>query len=382
MRTFLRALLPILALGGGFGIFAWQMAHRPVLAGQAPESPAPLVRVIELQPEDRRLEVRTHGTIQALDPLPLAPEVGGRVVSVSPSLVEGGFCAEGEILFELDPADLRIALDQAEARLAQAEAALRLEEAAAEVAVADWSALGRGEPNALVRHEPQLARARAEQAAAAAARDRAVLDLERTKVRAPFAARIQEVDLAPGRILTPGTPVATLLPTEAAEVVLPLSLEDLDRIGLDLGGRGLDLEVTLRAEVGGRPLVRSGRLNRLLPDLDPATHMVRAVVRIEDPFALAGDQPPVAPALFVEATVPGRLVRGVFALPAEAVREGNRVYLAGGDDRLEIRTIEPIQIDRDEILVGAGLAAGERLVLGEVPVPVAGMPLRIEEPER
>jgi RND family efflux transporter MFP subunit len=381
MKTLLRILLPIAVLVAGAAVLKWQILSRPVLADQEPRSYVPLVEVLPLIPETVRLQVEANGVVEAEDPLPLAPEVGGRVVGIAEDLVEGGRVAAGEVLFRIDPADAGTSLAAAEAALQGARAALELEEAAAAAAVADWNELGDGEPGALVRREPQLAAARAELAAREAARDRAARDLARCAVRAPFDARVQAVDLALGQILAPGVPVARLLPADTAWLRLPLPLHELGHLGIQPGATGLGAPVQVSAEMGGGTVRREGRLERLRPDLDPASRMLHGLVRIEQPFGTDG-LPALPPGVFARAVLAGRSVDGLFRVPRLAMREGDVVHLADDEDRLVIRPVRVLQWTADAALVEEGLAAGERLVLTALPVAAAGMQLEVREAGR
>ena len=62
------------------------------------------------------------------------------------------------------------------------------------------------------------------------------------------------------------------------------------------------------------------------------------------------------------------------------MREGDRVWLADRDGRLDIRTVEVFSRGREEILVG-GLAEGDRVVVSRLRSPVPGMALRVRAPE-
>ncbi|MBC8329238.1 MAG: efflux RND transporter periplasmic adaptor subunit [Planctomycetes bacterium] len=382
MKTLLRALLPLLVVAGAAGILRWQLASRLALPVQERKAAVALVQVLPIQARDHQLVVYAQGTVEALDPLPLAPEVGGRVVEVSPQLVDGAFCAEGDLLLRLDPADFELSLAAAEARVGQARAALALEQAAADLSIQDWTALVEGEPNALVRREPRIPPAHANLPAGEATGGRGRRDLGRCQVTAPFDARVEGRRVSLGRVLAPGTVVASLLPTAAAEVILPLALEDLDHLGIDLACWKVDLPVTLEARIGGALVQRQARLIRSLPTLDPASRMLRTVARIADPFGLDGQRTPIGPGLFVQASIQGEIARGVFVLPRSAILSGDRVHLADDEDRLRTRQVVVLQRGRDEVLIHGGLADGDRVVLTTVPVAAEGMMLEIREGNR
>jgi len=382
MNKLLRVLLPLLVVAAAFGVLRWQLDTRPVLSAQEPESGVPLVRVQRMSTEDRQLTISTHGTVQSQDVLPLAFEVGGRVMEISPLLEVGSYLRRGDLLVQLDAADFQLQLATATAGLEQAEAGLALERAAAEVAVQDWQALKEGEPSAVARREPQLAAARADVTAATAARDQAQRNLDRCRLTAPFDARVLSADVALGQVLAAGAPFAQLQPSSEAEIVLPLALDDLPHLGLDLAVREADLPVTLEADLGGVPLRRDARLVRSSPALDPASRMLRAVAVIDDPFGLASGAPPISPGLFVRATIRGRRAAGLYSVPRSAVLDGDRVLLADPQDRLMIRPVQVLQWTESEALVEGGLEDGDRLILTALPVTAEGMKLEVREDGR
>ena len=66
-------------------------------------------------------------------------------------------------------------------------------------------------------------------------------------------------------------------------------------------------------------------------------------------------------------------------MPRLALREGNHVYVVDDDDRLRIRAVEVLREDRDEVVITAGLAAGERVTLSPLRGAVDGMVVRVAE---
>ncbi len=108
-----------------------------------------------------------------------------------PNFEDGAFFNKGDVLAELDPADLQAALTAAESRLARAEAALAQEEARAKQAKLNWEDIGYDEePSPLVLRIPQLKEANAVITSARADLDQAKRNLNRSKIRAPFDGRV------------------------------------------------------------------------------------------------------------------------------------------------------------------------------------------------
>ena len=121
----------------------------------------------------------------------------------------------------------------AEAILAQAQLRLEEEEARAEQARRDWEKLGDGDAaGSLVLRLPQMAEARAVAASAAARVEEAKRDLERARIRAPYAGRILDKRVDVGQYVTPGTVLARIYAVDYAEIRLPLTSTEVGFVKL------------------------------------------------------------------------------------------------------------------------------------------------------
>ena len=69
---------------------------------------------------------------------------------------------------------------------------------------------------------------------------------------------------------------------------------------------------------------------------------------------------PLTVGLFVEAEIEGRIAEDIVVLPRDALRNGNQVLIVDAEDRLRYREIEVMRLYRDQVLIRAGLEAGER----------------------
>jgi RND family efflux transporter MFP subunit len=383
MTTTLKIALPILVVALGVAGAAVLISARPEVETQRPDLPAPLVRVMTVKTEDLELRVLTQGTVAPRTESTLLPEVVGRVVSASEAFEDGGFFEEGEILLTIDPRDYELAAVRARARVAEAQVRLEREEEEAKVARREWESLGEGEPTGLALREPQLAEARALIEAARADLQAAELDLERTRVRAPYAGRVREKLVDVGQYVTPGTRLAQVYAVDYAEVRLPIPDTDLAFIDLPLdyrgGGSGGRLpRVILRAEFAGRRHRWDARLVRTEGELDPRSRMVHVVARAGDPYGRGDDpdRPPLAVGMFVEAEILGREAHGVVVIPRSAFRGSDQVLVVDGNDRLRFRQVEVLKTDRERVIVSSGLADGERICLSPLEAVVDGMKVR------
>jgi RND family efflux transporter MFP subunit len=387
MSRILKIVLPLLVIVGGGAVAAYLILNGPEVETRPPEVVPPLVRTLTVESTDVQLSVHTQGTVAPRTETVLVPEVAGRVVSLSPSLVSGGFFEKGEELLRLDPRDYELALVNARSQVARAELALAREEEEAEVAREEWAKIGDGDPSPLVVREPQVADAVAAVEAARAAVERAERDLSRTRVLAPFDGRVREKRVDLGQYVSPGTQLARIYAVDVAEVRLPLPDRELAYLDLPLDFRGNGQgstrgpEVALSALFAGERHEWTGRIVRTEGEIDAQSRMVHVVAQVRDPYGRhrTSGGAPLAVGLFVEAEILGRTVEDVIVLPRAARRADGRVLVVDGEDRLRFREVEILKAGEDRLVLRSGLAAGERVCLSPLDAVVDGMKVRTQE---
>jgi RND family efflux transporter MFP subunit len=318
----------------------------------------------------------------------IVPEVSGRLLWVSPNFVSGGFFEKGDVLLKIDSHDYQQAVVRARSELANAKLRLAQEEAEHKVAHNEWEDLGKGEATPLTLREPQLENAEASVAAAEANVVTAERNLDRTQIRAPYAGRVRQKSVDVGQFVTVGSPVGIIYAIDYAEIRLPLPDSDLAYIDLPLVYRGQKASqkgprVVLRANFAGEAHEWEGRIVRTEGEIDSMSRMVHAVVQVTDPYGRGEDpdRPPLAAGLFVEAEIEGHEVEGAVVLPRAALRGESQVLVVDNDDRLRFRDIDLLRVTREEIIVGKGLAVGERVCLSPLEAVTDGMRVRTESPE-
>jgi RND family efflux transporter MFP subunit len=232
-----------------------------MLALAQPPSPQSTSTVVEIEPvEALALPDRPSASATVLAPNDalIAAELTAAVAAVH---VEAGRKVEaGAQLITLDERDARLGLQQAEAQLKAAKARLTLATQRAE----------RGRSLRAERHisedellalETGLDAAKAEVDLARAARDSAARQLDKCRVRAPFAGVVLERQAQVGALATPGTPLLRLVSTDAPEVEAQLAPEAATRLeqGRDLTFVSAGQRYPLRLEALSPLLERSAR---------------------------------------------------------------------------------------------------------------------------
>lgn len=368
-KLLIPSLVILAALLGALAL----MATSPQVEPNSPEPLAPTVRVREAVPQAVQLQVHSQGTVSPNKVTALIPEVAGRVVWISPTLVNGGYFERGDVLLRLDDKDHRSTLQRARAALARAEA----EHDHAHYEHQRMLSLEQRKLASRSQMEHALKEARVKEAALHDARanlDQAKRDLQRTEVKAPFAGLVQSESVDVGQLVGRNSPVATLYAVDQMEVRLPIADRQLAFLNLPVGQRGALPEgqqpaVTLTADYAGRTLSWRGRIVRTEAEIDVASRMLNVVARVNAESHAA----PPAVGLFVEAEIEGLLVEDIVVMPRNALRNGNRVLIVDADNRLRFRDIEPLRLYQDDVLIRGGLAQGERVCVSALQTPIEGM---------
>ncbi len=376
-----KIFIPFLLLGG-LSALGWHLAHQatPPEESRRP-TPAVPVTAATVQPQDYTVFLATRGEVRARTESSLVAEVGSVIIDIAPSFREGGFFEQGDVLVQLDDRDFKAAVTIAKSAVAQAQTAVTEESARAAQALDDWKALGRpGEPGPLVSRKPQLAEAAARIESAKASEERAVRDLERCTIRAPYAGRVLDKTADVGQFVSAGREIAKIYAVDSAEIDLPLSSEQLAFIDLPERYRGEKIslddsgpEVTLRSDFGGRSGTWQGRIVRAAGGVDSRSRQLYVTAQVQDPYARrSGEVPPLKVGTWVSADITGKTLKNVFVIPRVAIRDGNTVLVIGKDSKLRSRQVEIAWGERDHVIVRSGLEPGELLCTVSLQFAVEG----------
>ena len=377
MKKALKIILPIAVIGAGLGVKNFLVSTAPVVSSVEPEEYALRVETIRPTLEDITLSVSAFGEVQPNHLVTAMAEVRGVVQELGPNMRVGSFVKKGELLFQLDTTDYDLAMTAAYADFRKAEAALQLEQAQAELAIQDWKSVGKGDAPALAKHEPQLAAALAGVDAAKAKISLLKRDWYRCRVTAPMDARVQERRVAPGQWVAPGTPLAVLLGTKTAQVVVPIPLNDLAHLPLKVEG-AVGLPVALTAEIGGATAYWQGEVTRTKTALDPSSRTLQAIVTVKNPYSRRvhgkeNNPQALVPGMFVQASFRGTKTEKVIRLPRRVLMSGNRIPIVDAENRLRAVSVEVVQRTQDTVIVSSGLGAEARICITPLATFVDGM---------
>ncbi len=320
--------------------------------GGSPEQSTIPVRVVTPSEGSHAATITITGTVTATALVDISPQVGGRIDRLSESARAGASFEAGEVLFQIDPRDYRVAVTRAEAALADADASLQQTEADAAIARREWEAVYPDrEITALAAREPQLAAARARKLAAEADLAQARLNLERTSASFPFDGRVTESRVEAGLLLVAGQRYGSVYDASTLEIVAPIAPSDLQRIG---DATGVTARVTL--EGGPRFEAQIARVGALL----------NSRTRFIDLFLAPGDAAPsLRPGQFAQIEISGPTATNVLTLPAEAAPSLDVVRIVQ-DGLIVERQVTVIDRPRGQIVVEP-FDFGDGIIVSPVP---------------
>ena len=402
-------------IGGGLllaaAVVMWLLGvFAPQPETSAPPPQSPLVSTAPVEVRSGSLLVRGTGTVRPVREIQLTAEVGGRLVDVSDALVSGGRFAAGETLARIDPSDYRNAVQQAQAQVTQAKFQLieareqagaarrdyeRIRERTGQAPEPDSTELGR-----LVFNEPQVAQAEANLESAKAGLDNARTRLQRTRLTVPFDGLVRQKQADLGGYLAPGTPVATVYGTDAAEIVVSLPSRKaalIQNLWATTSAR-TDLPATVTTEYGGETFTWDGRVHRVEGAISEPTRTVDVVVRVPDPYRRAEDvqvqsrmpeqpaepeRPPLAVGTYATVDIEGRREGTYHVVPRRAVhtREPGQppvVWTAVGDTLLVERRVEPLQTVEERTYLAPTLDPDTPVITTDLRVQTDSMAVRVE----
>jgi RND family efflux transporter MFP subunit len=375
MQIKLKNFMP-LAILGGLILAAMIVRMNPPEAPQRPAFAGPMMVVdtVPVLTQDYQVRLQSYGTVQPQTQTTLIAQVGGQIVSVNPNVRNGGFFEKGDVLASIDSRDYEADVRIAEAVLMDAKQTLAEAEARSNQAKEDWERLGNeGEPTALVLREPQLQAARARIKASESTLEKAMLELERTDIVAPFAGRILRKYADIGQVVANNSPLADVYATDFVEIRLPIRNRDLGFIDLPETYRyeGTAEAVTgvrIRSELAGAA-AWDAKLVRTEGAIDETARQLHVIAQIDDPFSTQREgQTPPKIGQYVTAEMNGKTLRNVLVIPNSTIYQGSYVYIVE-NDLLQRRDVQISWQNDLEAIIESGLKHGDSLVttaLGQV----------------
>lgn len=338
-----------------------QGAHGPGGLG----GPVP-VSVVTAQPE--AFPVTLEYAAQTLGSREV--EVRARVAGILErrNYKEGGLVKAGQSLFSIDPAPFEAAVARAEADVAAAEArhaqaqreAGRLQPLMASKAISQKEFDDAVSTASITAADLQAARARLKEAQ---------LNLSWTRVESPIAGVASRALKSEGSLVSgPEVLLTTVSQTHPIHVLfgipdnerLKLHQEaDAGRLRLPADGR---FTATLKL-ADGSTYAQTGRTDFADVRISRDTGTSEGRAEVPNPNGL------LQPGQFVRVMLSGAVRAGVFRIPQRAVQEGPKgkfVFVVGQEGKADVRPVTTDEWHDGDVIVTAGLTAGEQVIVDGV----------------
>lgn len=339
MRTAFATLGVAVATASLIGFLSLRSGGEPARSSAPAPSAKPAARVLTVQvetvaPSPLEVTVSATGSLRARESVELVSELDRRLVRVR--AVEGAKVKRGEVLFELDVADVRAELERLAVQTRLAEATLARQNKLA----AEGLATGAEQEAAEARLDELLAERRIRE-----------VTLSKAVIRAPFAGTIGLRHVSEGAWVSPATPLVTLHDTQTLK--LDFTLPERYASLVQKGQR-------FRFTVEGHAAEQAGKVLAFEPRIDASSRSVVARAEVENVSELL-------PGTFARIALPLRveqalMVPGIAVVPGSDAR---RVFV----ERDGVARAVPVEIgertpERAQIL--SGIAAGDRVIVSNL----------------
>jgi len=381
-----KIIIPIAILVAGVIAFIGFSSLKTPPEEKAKEDNTPIIAVENIVVAPMTLHVSSYGIVKPKYETSLVAQVNGEIVELNDIFVRGGFVKKGQLLARIDPNDYHAALIDAQANMASARAALEKEVAQGKVAEREWKLITDTSPTELSLRKPQLAQELARVKSAQAAVLRAKRNLQRTEIKAPYDAMIDNRMIGLGSFVGVGTQIGKLLGTAIAEVRLPVADNEL-RFLID---QGHDAKVKLVGNYAGKNVEWMAHVARNEGVIDNKSRMTYLVAEVENPYLLpevendkketinteVSHDVPLRFGAYVQAKILGVEIANASILPRYLVL-GNKVGLLSNESTLHYAAIEIVRQQGANVIVSNGLLDGDKLIVSALDYPVDGMKLAL-----
>lgn len=333
-------------------------------AKQAPAPPPPPeVYVADVAQRDVPVTMELVGQTRGAQDVEIRARVEGYLERVA--FAEGSFVRKGDLLYQVDPKPLEAILAAARADLATAQA--RLEKCRNDVAryrpLVEKQAVSRQELDNAVSAEEA---ARAQVDAAAAAVDKATLDLSYTRITAPIDGLVGTTQVKAGNLVGRGESTLLTTVSQVDPILFRAGMSEAEYLrlakellaeGKPTGARQTPIELIL---ADGTVHPHPGRLDAVERAIDATTGTLALQATFPNPDRL------IRPGQYGRARFVSEVKTGALLVPQRAVSELQNLYtvaVVGADDTVDIRTVTVGPRVDGLWVVEEGLEPGERVVV-------------------
>ena len=330
-------------------------------------SQVPAVDVVQVAPQDIPLAFEFAARAQGSKETEVRARVGG--ILLKRNYVEGSRVEEGQLLFEIDPAQYAIELDKAKANLIDAEATLSQAES-------QWNRIEKLHKEGYASGKDYDSTKAAYDSAKAAAMlakanlDAAQLNLDYTKVTAPISGITSMETQSEGSLIS-STGDASLLThiTQLDPIYVIFSASENEILSLtNMVDRGLikypdtkAKEIKAKVKFGDDTVYnKEGEINFINPTVDEKTGTIKLRAVFPNPEGR------IRPGQFLRLLMEGLVRINALVVPQEAVMQGPNgtfVYRVNANNVIESVSVQAGLMTKDGgWIIDEGLKPGDKII--------------------
>jgi multidrug efflux system membrane fusion protein len=421
-----RILLSLAIIGAGiFAMAYFSSLKKPPHRGRVKE------RVLQVEVKkavSKGVEtlLKGFGVARPVTRVKLSAEVAGRIIYTHPGFEKGGTILEGEVIFKIDPSDyaaelkgLGAGLDQKKSLLAVIEAQFKADKLRIktirrtmdlsraeyervrvlleENSIGNRSELEQSEQSlnnaidsfdqmrrSLSLYPVHIREARAAIESVLANMDKAVANLERCTVKAPFNCRITAISMENGEYATRGKQVVSLADDSFLEIEVSLDaiqasqwLSFVDEGAQNLSGwfpKPLPVVCEI-AWIEDKKNIFEGVVERLV-EFDQTSRTMTLAVKFDPARVHCKECSPLVAGMFCSVSIPGKTINGLFPLKRWLVTPDNTIYIAR-DNRLKTIAVNKVYASGDEVFLSGDILPGDNLIITRLVDPLENSALKI-----
>jgi membrane fusion protein (multidrug efflux system) len=332
--------------------------------GAAPAPPPVPVVVAPVVQREVKVMKEFIGTTEGYIDAEIRAQVSGYLLSRD--YREGTLVTTGDVLFRIDARSFRATLEQARGDLERA----RAQRAKADQDVARFTPLARDGAVSQQELDNAIQAARAGRAAVESAQavvDKALVDLDFTRIVSPIDGIAGVANAQVGDLVGPGAgrPLTTVSQVDPIRIATPISEREYLRFAQQISATLTEGPATSRYTLqlvlaDGSVHPHMGRVSVTGREVDPSTGTIMFKSEFPNPELT------VRPGQYARVRAALETLPAAVVVPQRAVMElqgTQQVAVVGADDVVQLRVVQVGPQDGSDIVIEKGVAAGERVVI-------------------
>ena len=334
------------------------------------------IEAFKAKARNYRIYIESESEIMPKSELIITPSVYGEIIYVSEFLNNGLIFKKGDLLIQIDSSDYSVARINAKSALDAAELEFKLKQADAKQSNEELRSFDSKNITDLAKKLPQLKSSKSRFDAAKANYDKTISDISKTSIYAPFDGRVDANYVVKGTKVSSIDRLASIYSVESFKIDFPISLFDLEHLGISKNDLGIInpplLDIKISSRIGEKTYYQNGEYSGISGNIDKLTQTVNLNVSINgDNFVL-----PVDNGVFSKAKIYGKTYKNVFVIPNKSINEKNEVYLVDKNILLK-KKVEIIKRYKDSTIVQSGIMNGDLINITPISIYVDSMKVKL-----